>query len=167
MRTSAPDEPTLARKPSRRRRLQRGFSLIEITIAVAILASLTALAAVQLSPASEKLRVEAEAREIASVLAEVRTRALTSGTPASIVIDQPENRLVYGNPALERRLPEMLALLVAADGDGVRIQRIVFYPEGGSTGGGFTLAGRNHSVGLAVNWLTGRITLRSGAADAS
>lgn len=146
-------------------RRARGFSLIEMTIAIAIVASLTALAAMHLAPANEKLRVEAEVREIASVLSEVRTRALTTGVPGSIIIDAVRNRLVYGTPALERLLPESLALDVAPDGDGRREQRIVFYPEGGASGGAFVLSGRTHRVLISVDWLTGRITL--GAGDAS
>ncbi len=153
---------------ARRSRLvkqSRGFSLIEITIAVAIVATLTALATVQLAPASEKMRVEAEAREIANILGNVRTRALTSGQPTAVTIDAAENRLIYGTPALERRLPATLALDVAPDGDGRRIRRIVFYPEGSASGGAFALAGRNHRVSVSVNWLTARITIGPEAAN--
>ena len=171
MRTSAPDGTRICANRitprSHRQARARGFSLIEITIAVAMMASLTALATVQLAPASEKMRVEAEAREIASILGEVRTRALTSGQPAAVTIDAAENRLIYGQPALERRLPAMLALDVAPDGDGRRVQRIVFYPEGSASGGAFVLGGPTHRVSLSVNWLTARISVGPGASDGS
>lgn len=157
MRTSAHDR-------AERRRRARGFSLLEITIAIAILAGLTALAATQLAPATDRLRLTAEAREIANLAALVRTQALTSGAPTVIEIDADNNRIVYGEPPIARQLPASLMLLVAADAEGRRRRRVVFYPEGGSNGARFVIAASARQIAIEIDWLSGRIAISADVA---
>jgi general secretion pathway protein H len=138
-----------------------GFSLIEITVAVVVLASLTGLAMAHLAPTTDRMRLRAEAREIAAIVAAQRTRAVVGQVPMAMTIDADRNTITYGSPALVRQLPATLAIAPArtTEGGGQARGRIVFFPEGGSSGGAFVLSSRSHSIVITVDWLTGRIAL--------
>jgi general secretion pathway protein H len=150
--------PRAARERRRNRRRERGFSLIEMIIAVALLATLTGLAAVSFAPASDRLRLRAEAREIVDLLHGQRTVAITSGRPTTVLLDPAESRLFYGDPALVRLLPPTLRMAATED-----LRRIVFYPEGGASGGHVVIHDQHRRLDITIDWLTGRITLSAEA----
>jgi general secretion pathway protein H len=141
---------------------QRGLSLIEMTVAVAIVATLAALATTSFAPSTGRARLEAEAREIASVLGDARTRAITSRVPVSIEVDPAKNRLVYGAPPIQRELPPGIRLRNRSRGEGVASSdrhRITFFPEGGASGGGVVVGDDRSAIMISVDWLTGRIVV--------
>ncbi len=147
-------------------RRARGFSLIEVTIAVAILAALTGLAATSLVPATERMRLRAEVREIVGLMGDARTRAITSRQVGVIELDAENRRIFYGEPVMVRQLPAVMSLRLG-DGDGNRArQRIVFYPEGSASGGVFAIGDHHRSLVVRIDWLTGRITIEGERANA-
>jgi general secretion pathway protein H len=150
----------------RERRGARGFSLVEITIAVAILAALTGQAATSLMPATDRMRLRAEVREIVALMGDARTRAITTRQVGVIELDAGSARIFYGEPALVRQLPTMMSLRVTGEEGSRNRQRIVFYPEGSASGGAFEIADRNRSIVVRVDWLTGRISVDEGRANA-
>lgn len=145
---------------------QRGFSLFEMILAVACLASLTALAVTSLAPATDRMRLRAEVREISSLLGAARTRAIVTGQVAVVELDARGNSIISGAPAMVRQLPPSLSLRVTGDGETPNRQRIAFYPEGSASGGEFLIADRTRQIPIAVDWLTGRISIGAEIADA-
>jgi general secretion pathway protein H len=148
------------------RRRARGFSLVEITIAVAILAALTGLAATSLVPATDRMRLRAEVREIVGLMGDARTRAITTRSIAVFELDARNRRIFYGEPAMVRQLPALMSLQVNGDEGARDRQRIVFYPEGSASGGVFAIADRSRSIVVRVDWLTGRISIDGERANA-
>jgi general secretion pathway protein H len=164
MRTSASERRSARR--SKTRGSERGFSLLEITISVAFLASLTALAVTSLAPVTDRMRLRAEAREIANLIGAARTRAIVTGEVANVDLDAGHNHIVSGAPALIRQLPSSVLLrLAGGDGETGARQRIAFYPEGSASGGTFAIAGASRQIVIAVDWLTGRVSIGGEVAD--
>ncbi len=151
---------------TRGRRRACGFSLLEITIAIAIVATLTALAATSLVPATGRMRLRAEVREIVGLMSDARTRAITTRQVSMIELDASNRRVFYGEPLLVRQLPATMSLRVAGEEGNRDRLRIVFYPEGSASGGAFAIDDRYRSIAVLVDWLTGRIAIDEERANA-
>ncbi len=148
------------------RRREAGFSLLELLIALAILALATTIAGVALSRSSAGFRFDAAAQELALNLREAQARALRSGRDVALAIDLDRRAYrVQADPAVQ--LPADIELRVVSAGEVMAGDRpaIVFSPEGGSTGGSITMRLQDRSAVITVDWLTGAVTLAEGAAD--
>jgi type II secretory pathway pseudopilin PulG len=128
-----------------------------VTIAVAIVASLVAVAATALRPATDRMRLEAEAREMEAILGALRTQAITRRVAVGLRVARDGRAVTYGDPALTRTLPATIGLRMVGEGGARR--DLVFFPEGGATGGTLRLDDGRRAISLSVNGLTGRITL--------
>jgi len=118
-----------------------GFTLIELLVCLVILAGLSAIALPQLA-AERTPSLEDRAEDIALDLARLRQDAMGSGT-------------VRIAPS------ESLAAILTPD---IRLQSaepptIMFLPNGMANGAVWQLESNGRSVQLAVDWLTGRITI--------
>ncbi len=65
-----------------------GFSLIEVMVVITVIAILSGIAVIKFSDWDKKNRVEAQIRQMASDISEVRVRALTTKQRHSITLDQ-------------------------------------------------------------------------------
>lgn len=75
-----------------RRAAERGFTLLEIAVAVLILSLGTTLVAVNLDAMLPNSRLQACARALASQIADARSHAITQGIPYQIEYDLDKNR---------------------------------------------------------------------------
>jgi general secretion pathway protein H len=136
-----------------------GFTLIELMVAVAILALAAALFAPGRLGGSEVLEGKSAAREIAAGLRRARSAAIVSGTETVFLIDV--DKRVYAAPgAAPAPLPAKARLAMrtgAAELKGGGSGGIRFFPDGGSTGGGVSLEEGGRSWTIRVDWMTGRV----------
>jgi general secretion pathway protein H len=141
----------------------RGFSLIEVLVALAILGLVAAGAAVALSAAAERERFRTAAREIAGALRSARQSALAKHAETTFTLDV-ERKSYLVDCAADRKLDapkdSVLTLTTASterreDAKG----SIRFFPDGSSTGGAVTITFRDRRERIAVDWLTGRVEL--------
>lgn len=72
---------------ARRRAAGRGFTLLETTMAIAIVAVIAVIAIPRFTRASDRSRVEAAARRLSAELVAVRDRARASRTTAMVTMD--------------------------------------------------------------------------------
>jgi general secretion pathway protein H len=141
----------------------KGFTLIELLVVMAIL-GLVLVAAVPLLPTSlSGVELRSAARQVASGMRTARARAIAQNREAVFSVDV-ENRLygVAGQPGLGRLPAGFEVRLITADTEltGPTSGGIRFFPDGSSTGGQVLLSGRGQRSTLAVDWLTGQVSLR-------
>lgn len=144
-----------------------GFSLLEIMVALVILALSVTLVGVAFGRSSVGFRFEAAAQELALSLREAKARALRSGKDVALVIDVDTRayRLQSDQPV---QLPPDIDLSVVSAGEVMATTRrpvISFAPDGGSTGGSIRLTLDDRSSTISIDWLTGAITLAAGGGD--
>ena len=147
---------------------EAGFSLLEIMIALAILALAVTLVGAAFGRSSVGFRFDAAAQELALNLREAQARALRSGKDVALVIDV-DTRLYRLQDDQQVQLPDGIDLNVISAGEVMASSRrpvISFAPDGGSTGGAITLSLEDRSTTISVDWLTGAVTTTSGGGDA-
>lgn len=138
----------------------RGFTLIEMLAALAVLAMVALIGAPLGMRAIDGMELRATAREMAAALAQTRARAIGQGRPAVLSIEPatPGYRIADGPLVM---LPAGIALGATAAAElsdlPGNIARIAFFPDGASTGGSVTLSRDGTAYRIAVDWLTGQV----------
>ena len=141
--------------------VERGFTLLEVMVVVALLAMAAAVAATLLGGGMDGIRLRRDAQEIAVQLRHARARAMATGQVQRFVIDPVTHR--YRAPGRgDGHIDGALAIrfqgareLVPAPGQGT----IEFHPDGASSGGRIELAAGQAVRRIDVAWLTGRVRL--------
>lgn len=138
-----------------------GFSLVELLVALTILASALAVVPVAWQRLNETSDYRSTVRDMLSSLRQARSQAAFLGRPVAFTVDLGDRR--YGlDDTLDRsvgRPLELRLLTAAALMNGQRGGSILFYPDGSSTGGSIEILRPNGGgVRLRVDWLLGHIT---------
>ena len=143
---------------------QRGLSLIELLVVVALVAALAGLGAMAMSRALPGRELRDAAREVAAELRFTRAQAIATGRPQSFVIDvQSHAWRSVGDR--QGTLPEDIELLATAarQEQPARGQAAIkFFPEGAATGGRIVLRRGGAAWRVDVAWLTGDVSLQRG-----
>ncbi|MBG0808326.1 prepilin-type N-terminal cleavage/methylation domain-containing protein [Methylosinus sp. H3A] len=145
--------PPFARGAARR----SGFSLLEMLAVLAIVALLGGMASQFTRRPSPRLRVESATRALCSGLRATRLRAIATASEQALTIDL-RRRAFFSMAVAATALPEDAAIeLAVSERQRAEPSRaaIVFFPHGGSSGGGLTIALSGARAEIAVNWLTG------------
>ena len=115
---------------------ERGFTLIELLVVLTIMALVTIVALPHFrSPGEPGLRQVG--RDVAAELRTTRLQAMRTGRITEL-----------GGDSLGPRLPS---------GFTIKGDRVVFYPDGRSSGGALELADAGSTTEIAVDWLTGAV----------
>jgi general secretion pathway protein H len=137
-----------------------GFTLLELLVALTIAAALIALMPRLMVSGGGDLAAAADM--VAAELRLARERALTQGAPAGVGFDI-EGGTVLPEGAAPRPLPAgvALALRTAAEARAaLGAPGVVFFPEGGATGGEIALSRGAGVTVVEVRWLTGAVHVR-------
>jgi type II secretion system protein H len=165
--------PTSRAGSSRARNLAGtgGFTLLEILVTVAIIAIVSALAAPAIAGRLLESPLEHTARVLKGMLEEARADAAVRATPVAVLWSPQSRRFALRGRDREHVLPippdvqVTVAGLVRAEGDpGSPDTRdgLVFFPLGGSTGGGVTLSSAGRTMTLRTDPMTGAVALETG-----
>lgn len=149
--------------PSRRR--VQGVTLLEILLVLMLMALGGALAAMLLSGGLDGMRLRSEAREIAAQLRYTRTQAMVTGKPQRFVIDPRAHRWQAPN-GRHGEIPKQLGVSVVSARQTQRDAgqaAIVFFQDGGSSGGQIRLSAKRARWHVDVAWLTGEVRAVRGA----
>jgi len=112
--------------------MRRAQTLIELTITLALVALIAAIAVPSLAGVTERWRLRAAVADVVNALVFAREAALARGTTATFVIDaaRGEVRVTCGADTLARRaIAALHGVTISASGDSVR-----FGPDGLATG---------------------------------
>lgn len=139
-----------------------GFTLIEVLVALAIMVLVVAIVVPLSWRNQQNAQAAASARQIVDALRLTRERAILDNRPADFVMDIRKDMYRAAGAASPAILPGNLKVslsttddLVINDSAGV----IRFFPDGSSSGGGVTLIGTDDRYIVAVDWLTGGISI--------
>jgi general secretion pathway protein H len=135
----------------RRHPHQSGFTLIEIVVVITILALIGSLVLTRQPWHSAGFDTDATLRTLMNAMRLARSRAIGQDREVALVTT-PNGFSVDGTAV--RTLPPDQALSPS---------RVVFTPDGGSTGGTILLLAGQRRIVIDVSWLTGRVQARETA----
>lgn len=145
-------------------RTVRGVSLLEMLLVIALLATISVVAAGAMTGGFAGMQLRSEAKRITAQLRYTRTQAIATGQPQRFTID-PQARTWTAPNDRHGDIPEKLGITFTGARE-VQPRRgegaIVFFPDGASTGGRVQLSARQAAMNIDVTWLTGEVRLRRG-----
>ncbi len=145
-----------------RRWRQRGFTLLEVLVALVIGVLLVAVTPPLLSGMSGATELRGAARQLAAGLRNARNEAITRQQEAVLLLDLAGRRFAVSGDAREVALPNSIELhLYTAQSELLDREQgsIRFFPDGSSTGGAITVSGPKQAYRVNVDWLTGAIAI--------
>jgi general secretion pathway protein H len=135
----------------RRARGASGMSLIEVIVALSLVAMMMTMAVITLAPGRELAMVRMEAAEIAGLLASARSDAIMNRRLVHVVVDPASNSVGVSNGARH-----VLAAPARLQTAGDERRSILFRPDGESSGGIVEVHAGNRIAVISVDWLSGR-----------
>lgn len=143
---------------------QRGFSLLEMLLVMALIAATGLLAAGVLTGGFDRMALRSGAKDVAAQLRFARAHAIATGVPQRFQID-PAARTWQGADGRAGEVPGEVQVRFTGAREvqpAAGIGAIVFFGDGASTGGRVQLSLRDAAWNVDVAWLTGEVTLRRG-----
>lgn len=137
--------------PTRMTGRDNGFSLIEMIVVLAVVGLIASLLVSHGPAHSRRLDLNAAAREVTGSLRLARARAVAENRTVRWVA----NRAAFH---LDSEATHTLAADVTMTGSGL----IGFAADGSTSGGLITLHSSAGQIAVAVDWLTGRVSIEEG-----
>ena len=131
------------------RQEEHGFTLLEMIVVLVVLGLILGLVITHGPAHSNRLDLDAAARQVTGALRVARSRAIAEERAVIVTFGQRGYRLGVDAP-----------VAWSADVSAVGDRTIGFAPDGGSAGGRIVLRGRERQVAIDVDWLTGRVVMR-------
>lgn len=141
---------------------ERGFTLLEMLVVLAILGFAYSLAPPMFSSGVSTTELKSAARQLAAGLRKARGHAIQVRRDATLTVDVEQRRFRISGDDKAYPLPAKAELTVftsKADAEGERSGAIRFHPDGSSTGGRITVASGERKFLVDVEWLTGRVEI--------
>jgi general secretion pathway protein H len=140
---------------------QRGFTLIEVIVVMAILGLVLAMVAARGPLGVHTLSARAAANELAAGFRRARAEAITSNQPIMLTVDLKAHawRIGTGKPTA---IPADLQIAVTTVGGqtaGTEVAGFRFLPDGSATGGRVELADGKRRIQVGIEWLNGRVSV--------
>lgn len=139
---------------------QRGFTLVELLVAFALLALVTAIVPIAFDRLRESAQYRDTVRAILSELRHARNRALSEGREVRFTIDLADSTFASDGRAPTAVPPPLRIRTTVATIETVpqRTAAIRFLPDGGATGGTLeVLRPGGAGTRLTVDWLSGAV----------
>jgi general secretion pathway protein H len=140
---------------------EAGFTLLELVVVFVILGLVLTLFVTRVRGPSPGLAVRAAANELAAGLREARSAAISGDRLVIITIDAAHRNWRAADGAVKTFPPGTAVAVMLADGklSSAAIVGIRFEGDGSSSGGRVDLAAGAQRMAVAINWLTGRVTV--------
>jgi general secretion pathway protein H len=135
-----------------------GFTLVEMLVCIAIVALLATALVPAISESSARSRLSNAADRVALALRTTRDLALGEARPEIFAFDREKHVVQSGDGRVQSLASDFDVRLVARGAD-ARGGTIRFFADGGSTGGVLRLSLQKRQLDVAVDWLTGRVSI--------
>jgi len=138
---------------------RRGFTLLELLVTLALAALLLAVVPQRLGVLMEAVRYRNAVQDTLRVLEQARLQAIQRGRRAYLQIDVDERRLLLAGQAvltLDERIDLQVRAVTHPAGG---MPTFFFDVDGSASGGQLILSDSGRSSRIAIDWLTGRITV--------
>lgn len=159
--TSATNPEAISPERSAQRpRLQRGFTLIELIVVIAIMGLLVGLVPVAYGKVRESTQYRSLLRTITADMRRARQNAQAVGQPQAFVADLNGRKVGLQGQSLHD-VPQPLQIKATVGNEQLQdgMASIVFLPSGGATGGSIEIIRPNkEGTRLRVDWLSGQVT---------
>lgn len=142
--------------------MSRGYTLMEVLVVLAIIGLVLAAIPLMAGDRRPGAEMRAAAIEVASALRQTRGRAVARFKSETFVLDIEGHAYQVGAAGPKKALPEDLSLSLYTARSELQDEstgRIRFFPDGSATGGRVTLARGNRHYVVAVDWLTGLVSV--------
>jgi general secretion pathway protein H len=145
--------------PSSDRRHERGFSLIELIVVLAILSIVAVAVAPLATPWRRGTLIDVAAREVVLGLRAARAAAIYGNKETVFTLDGAAGHYWSDGAPAPKTLP---GRITAAFAPGTSLGRIRFFPDGGASGGTIVLRDTYRSASIRIDALSGRATFDVG-----
>jgi len=132
---------------------ERGVSLLELIVVLAILSLIVVAMAPLITPWHRSTMIDVAARELALALRETRTAAIYGNRQATFTLDGPAGEYWSDAAPAHRALPAKITARFARQAE---LGQIQFYPDGGASGDTIVLRDAHRSATIRVDALSGR-----------
>jgi general secretion pathway protein H len=144
------------------RRPRRGFTLIEMTVVLLIIAIGITLAVPLIEGGFDSREVRRAARQIAATMVHCRGEAVSKSAPQELIINPKRNTIATSDWGRWAELTDRAVIERVAGGadvgDGAR--QILFYPNGSTSGADVVVASRRdrtNRIRITLDPLIGRV----------
>nr|WP_278249821.1 GspH/FimT family pseudopilin [Lysobacter enzymogenes] len=159
--------PALARRgASAANARQRGMSLLEMLLVIALIAAIGVLTVGALNGGIAGIQLRSASKQIAAQLRYTRSQAIATGRSQKFTIDPAAHTWRAPN-GRSGDIPKTVGIVFTGARE-VQPRRgegaIMFFPDGASTGGRVKLHAKQAAWNVDVAWLTGEVKLKRGEA---
>lgn len=140
----------------------RGFTLIEIIVALVIAGMILAIVPLLLPNVIASTETKAAVRELAAGLKYARSLSIIKQKEITLTLNIEKKIYQVGKRQKKLKLPTdtQLTLVTArSEQHSLNQASIRFFPDGSSTGGRINLGNNNNMYSIDINWLTGKIKI--------
>lgn len=151
--------------PYAERRPDAGFTLLEMMVALVLVALIGLLALPLARGGGSALAIDAAARDLATAIKAAQSDAVKEGTERSVLIDVDLRAWRREHLKAWTALPPGVGIDVTVPATDVmpgKVSRLRFFPDGSASGGTIVLRDRERRMTIAIDWLSGRITTSNG-----
>lgn len=141
---------------------QRGLTLVEMLVALAILGVVATVAVPFAAGGREDRELRAAARDVAAELGRTRMAAILQNRTQRFAAEVVSGSYRARDAPVARTVPagvRLSLLTTAEDREGETAGMIRFFPDGSSGGGGVVLENGNRRYDVVVDWLTGKVSI--------
>lgn len=155
-----------ARRGSKARGMENGWSLIELLVVLAVLALVAAVALPGTPTLGRGPSLGLVASDIAARLRAARSMAIAQNHDVAFTFDAAARTYGVAGTGAPQTVPVAIDVSVTTARTHIRENneaRLVFFSDGTSSGGTIRLTDQQRSVAIGVEWLTGAVRIERGA----
>ena len=145
---------------SMRQHHTKGFTLLELLVVIMIIALMTTVVGVNLR-GKQSADLDSVGRTLIADLRYVRSKALVGSADTAITIDVSGKNYFSQDATISRSFPQEISVAITVDEKNIAGTkgRIVFYPDGSSSGGKIKLIKDGKELEVVTTWLNGYVTM--------